>query len=503
MATTATRRRRRPVVLDMRSPLNREHPHNKNLLLWLYGLSQHSGGKLWRDLVSPTTAVGATYSGSAVQAYAPAPFGNQLGPVFVGSAGSSVNLAGLSGYSRAFLECWFFWDSYTNDDDLLLELSTNYNSNNAFIIDPNASDGTFTLSMHGAGGTGYASATFTRPTAAVWHHFGWFMDRTVANDVGSNRVFLNGAPQAVTDVGTSTLGDAFGSYDLYLFSRNNSSLLGNGRIAGLRISGLTSTLSADERAKYATEAYTLAKLPSWKDPRLNVPSNRTWFVPVGGGATSLEFTGSVTPTGVLTKAVSKPITGSVTPAGVLTKAVAKPLIGTVTLSGVLTKSTGKPLTGTVTLTGVLTKAVGKSLTGSVALAGILTKAVIQTLTGTVTLTGVLTKVVTKALTGGVTLGGVLSAGGVNQQNLSGSISPSGLLTCATAMTKTGSVTLVGVSTKAVSKALTGLLTLAGVLTRTQPGAVTEDGGPVWKRAGTFSRTWKRLGTFSRIWKWGE
>jgi hypothetical protein len=204
-----------------------------------------------------------------------------------------------------------------------------------------------------------------------------------------------------------------------------------------------------------------------------------------------NLAGSVTPTGALQKAVTKPgLTGSVTSTGALANQTNKALAGSVTPTGVLTavKVVLRSFAGSVTPTGSLAKQVNKALSGSVTPAGALAKQVAKALAGSVTSSGALAKLVAKALAGAVTPTGVLTTIKVVLRSFAGAVTPTGVLTrqtnkalsgsstpratLARAITKTlaGSVAAVGSLAKLVAKPLSGRSTPTGGLTATPVGA---------------------------------
>jgi hypothetical protein len=183
---------------------------------------------------------------------------------------------------------------------------------------------------------------------------------------------------------------------------------------------------------------------------------------------ALSFTGSVTPTGALQKAATKPdLAGSVTPTGALAKQANKALSGSVTPTGVLTtvKVVLRAFAGSVTATGVLTKQANKALAGSVTATGTLTKQVAKALAGSVTPPGALDKAVAKALAGSVTPTGVLTTTKVLLRSFAGSVTPTGVLTRQANKALAGSVTPRGALAKAVTKALSGAVAAVGSLAK--------------------------------------
>lgn len=129
--------------------------------------------------------------------------------------------------------------------------------------------------------------------------------------------------------------------------------------------------------------------------------SRTWnwtnSLGHGGYAFALKpgnqqtFTGTITSTGVIAKAITKnPFTGSTTATGVLTKlkVVTRVFTGSITATGALIRKTTKnAFTGSITSTGAFTKVPQKKLTGSITATGFFRKAFPRVFTGSITATG--------------------------------------------------------------------------------------------------------------------
>ena len=92
-----------------------------------------------------------------------------------------------------------------------------------------------------------------------------------------------------------------------------------------------------------------------------------------GPSAGVEYTqslaGTITSSGLLTKAVNKFLAGTLTSSGVVAKAVSKFPRGTLTSSGAHTRAFNKFLAGTLSLASTLTKRVNKFLAGVLTLAG--------------------------------------------------------------------------------------------------------------------------------------
>lgn len=177
--------------------------------------------------------------------------------------------------------------------------------------------------------------------------------------------------------------------------------------------------------------------------RLNVNTSTSTFVcqatasgvPTNGAIalfifkllTMATLTGTVTPTGTLTKTPMLVRSGTVTPAGTLTKLLKLIRTGSVTPTGALTKKIVKTFAGSVTPTGAIaaTRVIVVLLTGLVTPTGIIKRLPMLVRSGTVTPTGALTKRLSILRGGTVTPSGILRK--LPKITLSGTVTPSGTL----------------------------------------------------------------------------
>ncbi len=139
----------------------------------------------------------------------------------------------LSGTSKATVEFWLNWSAYDNEDDLALELTPNFNGNSGgFIVDPNASQGSFGV------GIGVAetrnNAFFARPSAGQWHHYAFAFDATAP---ATQQVvpYVDGQPVNYTKTASGTGAGNFANSTLYLMSRAGQGLFGAGRLDELAV----------------------------------------------------------------------------------------------------------------------------------------------------------------------------------------------------------------------------------------------------------------------------
>jgi hypothetical protein len=163
---------------------------------------------------------------------------------FDGVSGSASVPLNASGDHTLSVEFWMKWNSYADDDHLAMELTSNYNtSNGGFLIDPDSTvsgGGKFEISLRG--NAGYTVATMPRPTAGTWHQYVIVFDKTAP---ANNQItaYVDGQAQPLTMVTAAANTNTFASDDLYLMSRNNTTLFGAGNLQDLAIYPLALTAS--------------------------------------------------------------------------------------------------------------------------------------------------------------------------------------------------------------------------------------------------------------------
>jgi hypothetical protein len=196
----------------------------------------NSGVRLWSPIAAcpPVTLV----SGVKRQPEAaPVRYSNLFnGTSDAGTTGAALALATTSQLSVCW---WMLWDSFADDDDLAWESSANFNSNaGAILCDPNESGGhNWSLAIRNAGATANNFFNFTRPSAAVWHHYvvnidlaAWVTSGTAAGAI--TNVWVDGVAQTHdgTTQGSGAGAANFGAYTWYWMSRGAASLFGDGRM---------------------------------------------------------------------------------------------------------------------------------------------------------------------------------------------------------------------------------------------------------------------------------
>lgn len=192
----------------------------KNLIAW------------WKLGDSQTSAV-SSFNNNNITLTASPTINLDKSLLFNGSSQAGSVALDLSSYNKITLCFWLNVTSYVNANRIGMEYSTNYNSNDAFLvlIDTPASE--FIPSMHAS--AGYQEARYTRLPANETHFYSIIFDRTTGTSTGIF-LYIDGNLQTAIATTTTNLGGGnFGNYSLYIMSRNASSLWGLGELNDLRI----------------------------------------------------------------------------------------------------------------------------------------------------------------------------------------------------------------------------------------------------------------------------
>jgi hypothetical protein len=164
---------------------------------------------------------------------------------------AQVNLD-LSDTQALTVSFWMKWNAFANDDKLAMELGAGANGYNdgttGFIIDPNSSmgGGPFEVGFRGDGGHNHA--LFARPSAGVWHHYAFVLNKA-APAASEILPYVDGAPVTYTKPTANDNTNTFGNDTLFVMSRNGTALFGAGQMDGIRI---------DKRVLSAREILALA-----------------------------------------------------------------------------------------------------------------------------------------------------------------------------------------------------------------------------------------------------
>lgn len=179
---------------------------------------------------------------------------------FNGTASSGSVALDLSDTNVVTLEFWLYWNAFANDDDIAFEFTADFNSGNGFLVDPNSSDGSFSVAMHETGAV-YNDSQFTRPSAAAWHHYVVVFNRAQADTALKVIPYVDGSTVSYTKSGSGAISANFASSTLYVMARNNASLFGAGRLDEVAIykSALSSTRIAAHYTAGTTSGTTFTK----------------------------------------------------------------------------------------------------------------------------------------------------------------------------------------------------------------------------------------------------
>ena len=183
----------------------------------------------------------------------------------------------LSAVSKITIVFWLWWDAYGTDSHQCMELTADQGlTTNGFVLIPNGSTGVWLVAF--TGNVGGVVATFTRPSAAAWHHFTILLDKSKSTQE-VDAVYVDGSSQSLTFTANANNTNNWANSNLNFMSRNNASLWGAGRMA--------------EAAIYpgvllgATEASALAGGAS---PSLVRPSIKPFYWPlIGRGSPEPEL----------------------------------------------------------------------------------------------------------------------------------------------------------------------------------------------------------------------
>lgn len=154
-----------------------------------------------------------------------------------GSAACASVPLNLSGVTKLSLSFWLWWDTYAANDNFAMEHTASASSNAGFWVDPNDSTTGNKFSFRiSAADLSRNVRTIARPSAAAWHHYVVLFDYAGYADPALSipAIYVDGVLQSQTAVSNNlTAGGSFTNDTLYLFSRNNSSLFGAGRLQNI------------------------------------------------------------------------------------------------------------------------------------------------------------------------------------------------------------------------------------------------------------------------------
>ncbi len=162
-------------------------------------------------------------------------------------AAASVN---LSGTSKLTVEFWMKWTTFTNNDDLALEFTSNSTSNSGgFMVKPNSSSSSSRFEVSLGRLSSRNNAYFTRPSANVWHHYAFVLN-TGATASQQILAYVDGKAVSISKGSSGTGAGNFANSTLNFMSRNGSSLFGAGTLDEVAIynQNLTATQIAQHYA---------------------------------------------------------------------------------------------------------------------------------------------------------------------------------------------------------------------------------------------------------------
>ncbi len=155
---------------------------------------------------------------------------SNTGVTFNGTNESATASLNLSSSSTLTIEFWMKWTSFTNNDDLAFEFTSNFNNTNGgFLVNPNSTTSSSRFEVALGRGTSRNNAYFTRPSANVWHHYAIVMN-TAAAAAQQILVYVDGAPVSIVKGSSGTGAGNFANSTLNFMSRNGSSLFGAGSL---------------------------------------------------------------------------------------------------------------------------------------------------------------------------------------------------------------------------------------------------------------------------------
>ncbi len=183
------------------------------------------------------------------------------------AARASVDLSGLTAIT---VEFWLYTDAYTNNDELTLELTDNFNQNKGgFIIDPNApqSGGKFGIGIGNPDTRN--NVFFERPSVGQWHHYAVVLDAAAA---ANQQIvpYVDGLPIAYIKTASGTGSGAFANSTLNFMSRAGGFLFSRGALDDLAIynHALTAAQIAEHEASFGTNRRPVASFTATPSPVL-------------------------------------------------------------------------------------------------------------------------------------------------------------------------------------------------------------------------------------------
>jgi hypothetical protein len=221
-----------------RRPLDESHPLVKGLVLSCYNTAADYSAAPINYVVQNRYATSST---RANVSYTTGALG--VSATWNGSSSTARSAVDLTAVRKGTISFWLWWDSFANNDHIALEYTGNYNSNNAFLINPNSSTtSVFDFAFHA--GSGQHACTISRSGAGAWHHYAWCFDLTLASSQ-TTAIYKDGVSQSFSVTVNTMAAMTFSATDsVYIMNRGLASLFAAGRMSNLNIH--SRILSADE-----------------------------------------------------------------------------------------------------------------------------------------------------------------------------------------------------------------------------------------------------------------
>ena len=208
----------------------------------------------WKfDETSGTTASDSSGSGRAVSLSG--------GPIWTaGRVGGALQFDGANDVGRtasaiqfgskvATASFWLWWDAYANDNDIVMELSSDFSRNDGtFVIIPNSAspcnNGLQISIQDGVSGARFRTECFARPLENVWHHYAVIIDNSTT--MGDVKLYVDGVEQPSASIPNNEKDQSsvIRTDTMFLMSRAGSSWFGKGKLDDVRI--YNRALSLDE-----------------------------------------------------------------------------------------------------------------------------------------------------------------------------------------------------------------------------------------------------------------
>jgi YD repeat-containing protein len=219
-------------TITVRGPYNTAVSSTAGLIDY-WRLGESSGSTLANSAGGPS----GSKNGASFGAAGPLTLDPNTALSFDGLNDDAAATLNLSSNSSLTIEFWLQWNSYTNNDDLAFEFTSNFNNTNGgFLVNPNSSTSGSRFEVALGRGASRNNAYFTRPSAAVWHHYALVLNTTAAA-AQQILVYVDGQAVAIVKGASGVGAGAFANSTLNFMSRNGSSLFGSGALDEIAIYG--------------------------------------------------------------------------------------------------------------------------------------------------------------------------------------------------------------------------------------------------------------------------